>query len=219
MITEPDVTFTDYGLAIECALFSYLLCRRGNRHQPLRSWFVLFFASTSVAALTGGTVHGFFLDVRTTGYIILWPMTLVTIGITALVTWAIGAKIMFSGRIAHWILTLAAVEFAGYCIVVLFMIQTFRVAVLSYLPATTFLFATLAIAYHRVRRREVLAILAGLLLTLVAAGVQTARLTPHPVYFNHNALYHSIQAAAMFMIFYGARWLMGSARGNLHFEP
>ena len=36
MITEPDVVFTDYGLAIECVLFSCLLYRRGSRQQPLR---------------------------------------------------------------------------------------------------------------------------------------------------------------------------------------
>jgi hypothetical protein len=85
MMTEPDVALTDYGLAIECALFSYLLYRRGGQ-QPLRGWFVLFFASTGLAAFTGGTVHGFFLDVETKGYAILWPLTLVAIGITALST-------------------------------------------------------------------------------------------------------------------------------------
>jgi hypothetical protein len=49
--------------------------------------------------------------------------------------------------------------------------------------------------------------LAGLLLTLVAAGVQQARLAVHPTYFNHNALYHLLQAIALFLIFRGAIFL------------
>lgn len=71
VISEPDVTLTDYGLAIECAAFAYLLSRRGCRGDPLRTSFMLFFASTALAAFTGGAVHGFFPDERTWGSRIL----------------------------------------------------------------------------------------------------------------------------------------------------
>ena len=208
MITEPDVTFTDYGLAIECALFSYLLYRRGGRPQPLRTWFALFFGSAGAAALTGGTVHGFFLDVETVGSAILWPATLVAMGVTALSVWAIGARIQFSARVARWISILAAVEFVGYSVVVSFIAQRFRIAVANYLPAAVFLFLVLAIVYNRTRERQVLVGLSGLMLTFVAAGVQQGGVALHPVYFNHNALYHVIQAVALFMLFWGARWFV-----------
>ncbi|MGH7408224.1 MAG: DUF6962 family protein [Candidatus Methylomirabilales bacterium] len=210
MITEPDVTLTDYGLAIECALFTYLLYRRGGRPQPLRTWFAVFFGSASVASLTGGTVHGFFLDVKTVGYAILWPATLVAIGVTALSTWAIGARIQFSAGVARGISIGAAVGFAGYCVVVLFVAQTFRIAVLNYLPAAIFLLGVLTIAYARVREREVLVGMGGLVLIFVAAGVQQGGVALHPVYFNHNALFHLIQAVALFMLFWGARCFVGT---------
>ena len=168
----------------------------------------MFFGSASVAAPTGGTVHGFFLDVETVGYAILWPATLVAIGVTALSAWAIGAGIQFSAGVARWIAIGAAVEFAGYCIVVLFVAQAFRIAVLNYLPAALFLLSVLAIAYARVREREVLVALGGLVLTFVAAEVQQGGVALHPVYFNHNALYHLIQAVALFMLFWGARWFV-----------
>jgi len=48
MITEPDVTFTDYGLAIECALFTYLLHRQGSLQRQLKTWFMLFFMRSPV---------------------------------------------------------------------------------------------------------------------------------------------------------------------------
>ena len=45
----------------------------------------------------------------------------------------------------------------------------------------------------------------GLGLTFVAAAVQQARVGLHPRYFNHNALYHLIQGAGLFLVFRGAR--------------
>jgi hypothetical protein len=44
-------------------------------------------------------------------------------------------------------------------------------------------------------------------LTLVAAAVQQARIALHPTYFNHNALYHLLQAIALFLIFRAAIFL------------
>ena len=208
MITEPDVTFTDYGLAIECALFTYLLYRQGDPQQPLRTWFALFFGSVGVAALTGGTVHGFFLDVSTTGYAILWPVTLIAIGVSALAGWVIASKLLFSPDVARLISIVASVMFIAYGVAVLFITQTFMLAVINYLPAALFLALALATVYARVRQRPVLVGLAGMALTFVAAGVQQGGVALHPVYFNHNALYHLIQAAALFMIFWAARWFV-----------
>jgi hypothetical protein len=45
-------------------------------------------------------------------------------------------------------------------------------------------------------------------LTFVAAGVQQAGVALGSIHFNHNALYHVIQAVALFMIFWSARWFV-----------
>jgi hypothetical protein len=211
MITEPDVTLTDYGLAIECALFTYLVLRHGNPQQPLRTWFALFFGSVSAAALTGGTVHGFFLNPDTAGHIILWRATLIAIGVSALAGWGIGATLLVSTGVARRIILVAAVEFVAYSVLVLLVSQRFMFAVINYLPAVIWLALALAIMYARVRQRPVLLGLAGLLLTFLAAGVQQGGIALHPIYFNHNALYHAIQAVGLFMIFRSARWFV--ARG------
>ena len=44
-----------------------------------------------------------------------------------------------------------------------------------------------------------------MVLTLVAAVVQQRKISLHPVYFNHNAFYHAIQAVALVLIYVGAR--------------
>src|SRR2546426_7467653 len=101
-MTEPDVALTDYALAIECALFAYLVRRREH---------ALFFGSAAVASLAGGTVHGFFLDARTLGNEILWRITLIAIGVTAASAWAIGARGLFSAPMARRITIAAAAAF------------------------------------------------------------------------------------------------------------
>src|SRR5262249_36237185 len=58
-VTEPDVTLTDVGLALECGLFAVLITRQCSR-VALSFWFVAFFASVGAAALAGAAVHGGF---------------------------------------------------------------------------------------------------------------------------------------------------------------
>ncbi|MGH9399050.1 MAG: DUF6962 family protein [Thermoanaerobaculia bacterium] len=44
----------------------------------------------------------------------------------------------------------------------------------------------------------------------IAAGIEQAGVGLHPVYLDHNALYHVIQAGALLMLFLGFRWFMVS---------
>jgi hypothetical protein len=201
-MTEPDVALTDYALAIECALFAYLV--RPREHA-------LFFGSAAVASFAGGTVHGFFLDARTSGSAVLWRLTLIAIGVTATSAWTIGARVLFPAPTARRITVAAAAAFAAYCVLTLFITQDFRTAVVFYLPAVVFLLVALSVAYARVRERAILVAVAGLGLMLIAAAVQQARITLHPMYFNHNALYHLIQAVALWLLFLGLRRLHADA--------
>ena len=201
-MTEPDVALTDYALAIECTIFAYLLQRKEH---------ALFFGSAAVASLAGGTVHGFFLDARTLGNAVLWRFALIAIGVTAASAWAIGARVLFPAPTVRRITIAAAAAFAAYCVLTLFITQEFRAAVVFYLPAVVFLLVALSVAYARARERGILVAVAGLALMFIAAAVQQARITLHPTYFNHNALYHLIQALALWLLFLGLRRLHADA--------
>ena len=207
-IAEPDVTLTDYGLALETALFAYLLLRGGNRRSSLRTWFAVFFGSASVASLAGGTVHGLALEPEMVGHRILWSATLIAIGVTALSAWVIGSRIQFSPSVARRVWLAATLEFVGYCAVVLSVTQKLLVAIVDYLPAAVDLLVVFSSLYARSRERHALIGLGGLVLTFVAAGVQQGKVGIHPVYFDHNALYHLIQAVAFAMLFWSARRLV-----------
>lgn len=211
-MTEPDVALTDYALALEGVLFLVLLQRRRACPGGLRPWFSLFFASVSAASLCGGTVHGFFLDEQTLGAAVLWPLTLLATGVTALSAWAIGAKLLFPRRVTSWVLSAAAVQFTVYSLVVLFWTQEFRVVLVNNLPAVVFLLLAFGLAYHREKHSSLFLAAGGLALTLIAALLQQLGVGIHPVYFNHNALYHVFQAIALFLFFLGGQWLVGAAR-------
>jgi hypothetical protein len=204
-MTQPDVVLTDYGLAIECLGFSCYLARARRAPGLLSFWFVIFFLSTALAAAAGGTAHGYFESPASLGHRILWPLTLIAIGLTALSGARIGAALQFAPLTALRISQVAAGLFLVYCIVVLFITDNFLVAILAYLPAVLFLGWVFWKAYRWTSRSAFMTGFAGICVMLVAAGAQQARLGIHPRYFNHNAVYHVLQAVGLFLIFVTAR--------------
>ena len=210
-LTEPAVTLTDYALAIECAVLVLLLMRRDASDRTLRFWFVVFFASAGCASLLGGTVHGFFPDVDGSGRQVLWQATLLAILVTSLAAWNIGAILLFSARSVAIVRGLAIAQLLVFSLVVLFVRREFFIAIVAYLPATLFLLIGLVAAYRSRPLPPLRWGITGLGLTFLAAAVQRLHIAVHPYYFDHNALYHVLQGAALWMIFLAARCL-SSAR-------
>jgi len=205
VIAEPDVTLTDYGLALECALLAGLLGRPGVRPVGVRTWFVIFFGSTGLAALLGGTFHGFFPDEQTLASALLWRTTLLAIGFAATAAWQVGARVVLARTSAQWVSIAAVMELILYGAIVIFVSQSFSIAVVNYLPAALFLLGAFGVVYRQTRARPARLGMAGLALTFLASGIQQAGIALHPVYVNHNALYHLVQAVALVLIFRGAR--------------
>jgi len=56
-------------------------------------------------------------------------------------------------------------------------------------------------------------------ITLVAGVLQYLRVGLHPVYFNHNALYHLCQAVGLFFLYRAAiKWLGTESPGPSHLK-
>lgn len=213
-MTEPGVTLTDYAVALEAVVLGFLVWRSQQPGGGLRFWLTLLFASVSVASLCGGTVHGFILDERTLGYTILWPATLLAMGVTALSMWAIGARLLFSRRVARWMLAGAAVQFALYSFVVLFRSQEFWIGITDNLPAILLLALALGLTFRREGPGSLALALGGPAMVLLAALLQQLRVGIDPVYFNHNALYHVLQAIALWLLFLVGRRLLATQSGQ-----
>jgi hypothetical protein len=213
-LTQLDVALTDYALALKCLAFVCFLRPVRRQSPPLGFWFVVFFLSTAFAAAAGGTVHGFFEASASTGYRVLWPLTLIVIGITALSGAQIAAGVSLDVRSARRLLHVSAGLFSLYCVIVLFVTDNFLAAILAYLPVVLFLGWAFLRAYRRTRRPAFRKGVAGVCIMLVAAGAQHARLGLHPRYFNYNALYHVLQAAGLFLIFVTAQELTQAKRAT-----
>jgi hypothetical protein len=214
-MTEPDVTLTDYGLFVECAAFAWLIARRPTSLDALRRWIAAFFAFTALAALSGGTVHGFFsADDGGIGRV-LWKLSMLAIGASALAGCAIGARMLFGRDGADRVVGIAGLLSCVYTATILFVSDAFWVAVVGYLPAAAFLFVAFLTA--AVRERSSWARLGawGLAVSFMAAAMQQLRIGLHPAYFNHNALYHLVQAVALALVFAACRDLVGTTE-RLH---
>lgn len=204
-MTEPDVALTDYFLAVQSAAFAMIHWRRNPPTDRLRIWFTLFFAGIAGATLCGGTVHGFFQNELTTGYAILWPMTMAFVGISTLATCMLGAAIAMSPETTRRVFVAASGLLAVYLLIVLFITSTFLLAVATNGAAVVFLLVCVLIEYRRRGAPGLLPLASGAGLIILGGVLQQLRIAIHPVYFNHNALYHAIQAVTLVLFFIAAK--------------
>ena len=149
-ITEPATMITDYLLALASVIFAVSLLRQRARglEKSLLLWGIGFLTA-AVAAVVGGTYHGFALYFSESSHRATWNVTVLLIGIS---------------------------------------VGLFIAAIL-----TTKLTAA--------RRRW---LVAGASLSVIGLFIQQSGLAMLR-HFNHNDLYHCIQAVAFFAFFNFAR--------------
>lgn len=204
-LLEPDVTLTDFVLAIECAVFVVVLATTSHWGLPYQTAFVFFFASNSMASLFGGLMHGFYPNRNMGVGRFLWLVSLLAIGASTIAIWAIGAKLLFSPAVTVIITITSVGAYLIYTFFLITRIPSFSWAVIFYLPAVFFMLTAFMITYSSSDKQGMLYGLAGTILTLTATIIQRTKIKLHPRYFNHNAFYHLVQAIALLMIFLAAR--------------
>ena len=189
-IQEPMTLATDYLLALACGGFSVLLFRMKS---AATGWWCIGLASVAVAALAGGTCHGFPSFYPTA----LWKTTLVAAGAAScamVIATGIGTRV--APKFFFWF---SAVKFAAYLGWTAFDDRFLAVVIDS---GSALLIVA---AVHAIRRDAAWGwMVGGVAVSVVGAGVQAMHLAPHPQ-FNHNDLYHVIQIAAMWLFYRGAR--------------
>ena len=73
---------TDYMLVVACAVFAILTLRLQGEHRAIPIWFLAFFTG-SIAAVLGGTFHGFKLYLSAGRAKGVWDFTMILIGASA----------------------------------------------------------------------------------------------------------------------------------------
>jgi len=204
MMAEVDVALTDYVLAIECAAFAYAL----EPSDALARWLASMFAALAIGSAAGGTVHGFCRD-GSAGERILWPLALFALGLAALSAWGAGACLVASDAWGACIVAFACVAWLTYGAAVVAGARTFAVAMANVLGASAFLTVGLVLEFVRAHERGALLAAAGMGLVFAGAGMQQARVACPGLRLTHNGLFHVVQAAALAILFCGARRLTG----------
>jgi hypothetical protein len=204
-IHDPDVVVTDVVLAILGGYLGWRLWRASSRH-PLLITGALLMGALASAALWGAIFHAVFPAGTATlpGFLAWIPVTL-SIVVAASVMLDLGLRLLLPRIQPHlrWsIVASYAVIFSG---VVLFVHESFGSIVYFYTPALLLLLV--AAGRQGIQRRDAgwSLIATGLMLSAGAAVLQLARVALHPVYFDHNAVYHVVQGLALIVLYLGWR--------------
>ena len=189
---------TDYALAVVCGVLGGLLLKNRQTHYSRGYWAIAFLALGLAAAL-GGTWHGFPAPVLSRSTLFrLWTLTLFCAGVASFAMLAGSAYAAAAGGLRLALVAFAAAKLAGFTLWIQAN-QGFIVVILD-----TGIAMLLVALLHALDRRNAASrwILSGVGVSLAGALVQAGGLAPHPD-FNHNDLYHVIQAAAMVLYYRG----------------
>jgi hypothetical protein len=204
-LAEPATSLTDLALAVETAAFATLLVRdRRVRRSRLGSPVLAFLGTTAVASLAGALLHGPIADQGDPRHRALWRIATGSVGVAAFSAWWLGARLVLPGRAGRIVTGFAALLQMPYIVRAIREDVPFRAAINAYLPGVLVLSLAFGSRLRRPAERGAAArALLALASTGAAAAVQTRRIGIHPRYFDHNALYHVLQAVGI-AIFVGA---------------
>lgn len=206
-IAEPMTVFTDYALAAVGVTLALRLQAGADRQVSRRLWAACFLA-VAVAAVAGGTSHGWGPRMVEGERAALWLATYALVGLGNLLILAGAAVAAARGGVRAALLLALALRF-GIWLAFIAARPEFRYVIYDYAGT---LLGLLVLAAWLVRHRRPGGgwIVAGVLVSLGGALVQRGGHGPSP-HFNHNDLFHVIQTAGLYLYYRGGRVLRDTA--------
>jgi hypothetical protein len=203
-IHDPDVVFTDLGLALLGGYFGWRLWTASP--GALSKAGAVLMAGLASAAFWGAIFHAFFPDDTTTvsGFI-AWLPVAVSILVAALAMLELALRLLVPRLPAAARRAILAAYAAGFVGVVLLVDESFTSIVRFYVPALILFLVGSSRQAIQARSGGWSSIAAGLLLSVGAALLQQAQVAIHPDYFDHNAVYHVLQGIALVFLYLGFR--------------
>ena len=201
-IHEPAVVLTDLGLAVLGGVFAWRLrwpAPRGPRPA-------LLLGGLASAALWGAVFHAFFpAKTATPGGHVVWMLVALSIVVVTGVLLSLVIAVRrpdLEPRVSRsWAIGFATL----FAAVIVFVDESFRTIVRFFGPVllVTVIVAIIEAAQTGSRAWALIAV--GLGLSGVAAVLQQAGVALHATYFDHNAVYHVVQAGALVVLYRGFR--------------
>jgi hypothetical protein len=182
-MNEPMTVISDYALA---AVSAFL----GLKLIPHSKFWALAFLAIALAALLGGTWHGFWQNE------VLWKATTLSVGVASFGMVAGSSIAVTTGRLQAALIVLAVVKLGAYTLWML------RHDDFIWVVADTASALLIVGVLYLWRFNGWM--LAGVAVSVLAGLAQASGLRLHE-HFNHNDLYHVIQTAAMLAFYRGLK--------------
>ena len=210
--TEQTTAVTDLVLATVAAAGIVLLRRPGGDPWKARLW-VTAFAGFAIASLLGAIAHGLKLKPATTD--LLWRLLNLTLGLTVALFLVAAVYDHWGQQVARRVLPLLLAVGLGFFLTTQLRPGSFRVFVL-YEALALLLALLLYVRLALVRRMPGAgAMIGGILLSLLAAAVQTRGTVAFTLIwpFDHNGVFHLIQLLGLVALLWGLRSSLAGAAG------
>jgi uncharacterized protein DUF6962 len=192
---------------VETAVFAVLLWRQ-RPATPARRVAALIFACLCASSITGGSYHGFFpggTEGPGGGWAV-WITTMLILGVAASLTWILFFLLLGrGGRGLRVVVAAVTAAFLVYAYVVVGIDHSFRVSAIFSAPPVLAVLVLMMVRAARDGHRNAMLASAAILLMLAAAVLQQLHVGLHPVWFNHNALYHLLEGVALAVLFVALR--------------
>src|SRR5512146_969605 len=207
MSAEIAVSASDFLLAGFSGTLAWRLMSRPTEMPRTRRWFAIVLGAIAVSSLLGAISHGFVPEEQGRIGALLWRSTLMLLGPAAVGLCMLACLLLFRPGTVERARALALIMLGIYVGLVLFEYHEFVIALLLYVPATLLLLTGFVVRWRQGESFAVDGAIA-MVLTLAAGLLQYLHIGIHPVYFNHNALYHVIQGIALYFLYRaGQKWI------------
>ena len=209
-LSEPTTMLTDYILGVWTLYLAFKLIREGISvgQRSILFWGASFIA-TGIAALIGGTSHGFVLYFGDMTRVIIWASTLYITGFISLFFLSAAIIATIKKPLRNWLIALLVLKFFLF-VYWIFLHAEFKYVIYDYVPAMVGVLILQLYGKYKRGDRSAVWIVSGILVSFGAAGIQQSGFTLHEN-FNHNDLYHVIQMGAIFLFYKGGRLLVDAS--------
>jgi len=200
---DPDVVLTDLALALLGAWLGWRLARAPGAGTMTRTGVVIMSALAS-AAFWGAIFHAFFpAGTATPPGFIAWIPVVLSILVVASALLDLGLRVgapRLPRRARRAIVVAYAAAFAA---VALLVDESYSTIVRFYVPALVLFLIAAGGQARRTRSAGWTWMAVSFAISAVAAVLQQARVSIHPEYFDHNAVYHVLQGIALVLLYRG----------------
>lgn len=199
-INDPDVVLTDLGLVALGGALAWRLSRQSGGNTVAG---VTIMAALSSAAFFGAVYHALFTSTASRAGFITWipvPLSILVVSSTLL---SLGLQTAWPRLGSRTRKIIVFVYAAAFGLVAVFVDESYATIVRFYAPVLIFILIVAAWQWLRHRAGGWSMLTAALVISIAAAVLQQQRVAIHPVYFDHNALYHVLQGIGLVLLYVG----------------